>query len=316
MDKLTFKYFSFVKICFLTLVLVFATNGSSLTLASEVKTPKIHEVPIIEGAAEVREMNFERARLEATSNGMKNAVRSLIMELMDKVPQEKEELINTLINNNYEKYIHGYRILSEVINKNLFTNSMSVELFVSEIQKDLLGLELKIGKKDPAIFVLIDEKVSPLYSEDNFMTLFSVSEDAILKEMIKLGWDVFGREQVLKMKMAEGELRDAINGDKQRAILAGKAIKADYLLLGTATKRETEENVFEITFKIYSVEEEKMISGKTVTGTFKSEDAFMASAQALRNAGAETAIYFDETLKKLMPAKEKISVDNQVQPKE
>ncbi|MFQ5560923.1 MAG: hypothetical protein ACE5FU_10115 [Nitrospinota bacterium] len=297
---------------FLFLIVTFLLIPQKM-LASTFNRPKILQIEVVEGISPVQEKNFEKARAEATKDGKKNAVRLAIGDILGEISEESGEMVTSLVDSNFEKYTHGYSILMEIVDEAFFMNLMSVDLFIDELKKDLVDLELSLNAESaPALLILIDERVSPIYSDENFLTLFSISEDALLKEMTKRNWDIQGRDKVSEIENT-GAIRDAINGSLDGALFIGQNLQTDYLLFGVADRLvpgngpENGNEFVKIEYKIVSMGKKEVISEGEISGTSNSTDSFLATAQALRDAGTKLALHFNTVLNREMEKEQFIS---------
>ena len=295
---------------------IFLFLSLSLTLtstffASEAAKPRISTV-IIEGTAVVIDGDLTLAK----DSAIKNAMRSAVEDVVTNFTKEVEGLdvykgsLEENIYNNYENFIQSYKILGEMQDKDTYSVTIQVNIFEDSIKKRLLSLGIASIKHDNRkILLIIDEKTNISLAEDNLLTLFSISEDAVSKMLTDTGFEIINRTTV-RNKIDLKELKQAITGDGKIVYNIGKQFNADMVILGVAeVKAETGGVKAELNAKVYSVKKETLIVEKNEITNVLTTDKVIGIAQSLRNAADKVAPVLVDFIKKELEGENKNKKD-------
>lgn len=277
----------------------------SLTLTStfsvvEAAKPRL-STAVVEGTATVTDGDLTLAK----DSAIKNAMRSAVEDVVANFTKEVEGLdvykgsLEENIYNNYENFIQSYKILGEMQDKDTYSVTIQVNIFEDSIKKRLLSLGITSIKHDNRkILLIIDEKTNISLAEDNLLTLFSISEDAVSKMLADTGFEIINRTTV-RNKIDLKDLKQAITGDGKIVYNIGKQFNADMVILGVAeVKAETGGVKAELNTKVYSVKKETLIVEKNEITNVLTTDKVIGIAQSLRNAADKVAPVLIDFIKK------------------
>ncbi|MBI5749092.1 MAG: flagellar assembly protein T N-terminal domain-containing protein [Nitrospinae bacterium] len=278
---------------------------------SEAAKPRISTV-IIEGTAVVIDGDLTLAK----DSAIKNAMRSAVTDVVTNFTKEVEGLdvykgsLEENIYNNYENFIQSYKILGEMQDKDTYSVTIQVNIFEDSIKKRLLSLGIASIKHDNRkILLIIDEKTNISLAEDNLLTLFSISEDAVSKMLTDTGFEIINRTTV-RNKIDLKDLKQAITGDGKIVYNIGKQFNADMVILGVAeVKAETGGVKAELNAKVYSVKKEALIVEKNEITNVLTTDKVIGIAQSLRNAADKVAPVLVDFIKKELEGENKNKKD-------
>ena len=267
---------------------------------SEAAKPRL-STAVVEGTAVVTDGDLTLAKDSAIKNAMRNAVEGIVTNFI----QETEDLVmykwslEEGIYNNYEKFIQSYKILGDMQDKDSYSVTLQVNIFEDSIKKRLLSLGIASIKHDNRkILLVIDEKTNISLAEDNFLTLFSISEDAVSKMLADTGFEIINRTTV-RNKIDLKDLKQAITGDGKIVYNIGKQFNADIVILGVSeVKPETGGVRAELNAKVYSVKKETLIVEKNEITNVLTTDKVIGIAQSLRNAADKVAPVLVDFIKK------------------
>ncbi len=266
----------------------------------EAAKPRLSTV-ILEGEAEIADENYISARETAINNVMRKAVEDIVADSVNdpEILEANRESLEESIYRNYDDFIQSYKVLGETQDKNSYSVTLQMNIFEDSIKKRLSSLNIKFLSKDNLkIFLLIDERTGISVVEDNFLTLFSISEDAVSKKLTEAGFEVINRNAA-RNKLDVKELKKALAGDGNIASAIGKSFNADMVIIGTANiKFESGGVQAEINAKVFSVKKEKLIVERTEIGSVLTTDRLLGTAQSLRNGSEKISPVLIDFIKK------------------
>lgn len=284
----------------LRIFLFLSLTLTSTFFAAEAAKPRLSTV-IIEGTAVVIDEDLTLAKDSAIKNAMRSAVEDVVTNFI----KETEDLVlykwslEESIYNNYENFIQSYKILGEMQDKDTYNVTIEANIFEDSIKKRLLSLGIASVRHDNRkILLIIDEKTNISLAEDNLLTLFSISEDAVSKMLTDTGFEIINRTTV-RNKIDLKELKQAITGDGKIVYNIGKQFNADMVILGVAeVKTETGGVKAELNAKVYSVKKEALIVERNEITNVLTTDKVIGIAQSLRNAADKVAPVLIDFIKK------------------
>lgn len=241
---------------------------------------------IVEGIAVITEGNPISARDSAIKNAMRIAVEDIVLNSVKEEGLEiYKESLEDNIYKNCEDFIQSYKMLAEMQNEDTYSVTLQMNIFVDSIKKRLISLGISVVSHDtPRILLIIEEKTGVFLAEENFLMLYSISEDAISKKLTEGGFEVIDRNAV-RNKIDIKEIRKGLSGDIHIASAIGKYLNADVVILGAANvKAEIGEIKAEINTKVFSVKREALIVERNEVTTVLTTDKILGTAQSLRNA--------------------------------
>jgi hypothetical protein len=285
-----------------TIYLLLLTSYLLLLTVSivEAAKPRLSTV-ILEGEAEVVDGNYISAREAAIKNTMRKAVEEIVADSVNdpEILEANRENLEENIYGNYDDFIQSYKVLGETQDKNAYSVTLQMNIFEDSIKKRLAALNIKFLSKDSRkIFLIIDERTGISVAEDNFLTLFSISEDALSKKLTEAGFEVISRNAA-RNKLDVKELKKALLGDGHIASAIGKPFNADMVIIGTANiKTETGGVQAEINIKVFSIKKEKLIVERNEIASVLTTDRLLGAAQSLRNASEKISPVLIDFIKK------------------
>ncbi|MBI3814011.1 MAG: hypothetical protein HY279_06040 [Nitrospinae bacterium] len=279
--------------------------------AVEAAKPRLSTV-ILEGEAEVADENYISARETAIKNAMRKAVENIVADSVNdpEILEANRENLEESIYKNYDDFVQSYKVLGETQDKNAYSVTLQMNIFENSIKKRLTALNIKFLSKDShKIFLIIDERTGISVVEDNFLTLFSISEDVVSKKLTEAGFEVINRNTA-RNKLDIKELKKALSGDGHIASAIGKSFNADMVIIGNANiKTETGGVQAEINAKVFSVKKEKLIVERNEIASVLTTDRLLGIAQSLRNGSEKILPVLIDFIKKEMEA-EKQTANN------
>ncbi len=288
--------------------LLFTVYCSLFTVSlAEAAKPRL-STAVVEGTAVVTDGDLTLAKDSAIKNAMRSAVEDVVTNLTKEVEglDVYKGSLEENIYNNYENFIQSYKILGEMQDKDTYSVTIQVNIFEDSIKKRLLSLGIASIKHDnKKILLIIDEKTNISLAEDNLLTLFSISEDAVSKMLTDTGFEIINRTAA-RNKIDLKDLKQAITGDGKIVYNIGKQFNADMVILGVAeVKAETGGVKAELNAKVYSVKKETLIIEKNEITNVLTTDKVIGIAQSLRNAADKVAPVLIDFIKKELEGENK-----------
>lgn len=297
-EKQEIRRYVFYGLLSVLLLLVFCF----LPLASDAEAAKPRLSTIIaEGIAAVIEEDQIKAREIAIKNAMRNAVENVVADFI----KESEELemyresLEENIYKNCEDFIQSYKILGDMQDNDIYSITLQLNIFEDSIKKRLLSLGIRPANLTTRILLIIEEKTGHSFTEDNFLTLFSISEEVISEKLKETGFEVIDRGTA-RNKIDIKELRKALSGGGIHSIsVLGSNFNTDLVILGNTNMRtETGRVQAEVNIKVYSVKKEALLLEKNEITTILTTDKVSGTAQSLRTAAEKIASDLVDYLKK------------------
>ncbi len=273
----------------LSMVLLWAF--CSTVSAQEDNTVRVVDVV---GSGAIYGNNMAAAKEQAILNALVSAVATAAAEIQPFQQQvDKFKSYNELLYNQTDRFIKGYKVLTEYLSGRNYRAVVQVTVMKEKIKETLLGANLVRQEHvmPKILFFLAERKmedVLPVYwwGED-LVFVVPLSEEAMAQVIREKGMMVINHGVIVEPLNypAEIPLQDAID--------IGKHMAADIVIIGTATAQKTT-NVMDgnvktfkgaLTAKAYRTETGREIAFAARTAVFASEDDESGGREALFNAG-------------------------------
>jgi len=266
------------------------------TLCSPVWAQEDNTVRVVDvvGSGAIHGNNMAAAKKQAILNALVSAVATAAAEIQPFQEQvDKFKLFNELLYNQTDRFIQGYKVLTEYLSGNNYRAIVQVTVMKDRIKETLLSANLVMQEHvmPKVLFFLAEKKmedVLPVYwwGED-LVFVVPLSEEAMAQVIREKGMMVINHGVIVEPLNypADIPLKDAID--------IGKHMAADIVIIGTATAEKTT-NVMDgnvktfkgaLTVKAYRTETGKEIAFAARTAVFASEDDKSGGREALFNAG-------------------------------
>lgn len=279
----------------LTAIILLILSPSILLAGTENKL-LIREYSV-EGIAVVEEGDTNKARGEAMEDAFKNAVRLATNVMLKREPSAKERReIEEQIVKESKRYVEGYRMAHETFGREYYSVTMSVSLYQGLLNKDLSGTGLKPDSSaSPLVVILIEEKILPIYNRDNFMSLFSISEEGIVTNLAKEAWNVMGRRGIVSLA-SQRKIDNVIDGDVRALVSLGEDVEAAIVVSGSASIDPGSNGRSRLSLLVVSVSGRKVLGEDVFTGYSDSKDPLLAKTGALKDASAKGGSFISKIL--------------------
>jgi hypothetical protein len=266
------------------------------TLCSPVSAQEDNTVRVVDvvGSGAILGSNMAAAKEQAILNALVSAVATAAAEIQPFQQQvDKFKSYNELLYNQTDRYIRGYKVLTEYLSGNNYRAIVQVTVMKDRIKDALLSAKLVMQEHVmPKILFFLAEKkmedVMPVYwwGED-LVFVVPLSEEAMAQVIREKGMMVINHGVIVEPLNypADIPLQDAID--------IGKHMAADIVVIGSATAEKTT-NVMDgnvksfkgtLTAKAYRTETGKEIASAARTAVSASEDDESGGREALFNAG-------------------------------
>lgn len=266
------------------------------TLCSPVWAQEDNTVRVVDvvGSGAIHGNNMAAAKERAILNALVSAVATAAAEIQPFQEQvDKFKLFNELLYNQTDRFIQGYKVLTEYLSGKNYRAIVQVTVMKDRIKETLLSANLIMQEHvmPKVLFFLAEKKmedVLPVYwwGED-LVFVVPLSEEAMAQVIREKGMMVINHGVIVEPLNypADIPLKDAID--------IGKHMAADIVIIGTATAEKTT-NVMDgnvktfkgaLTVKAYRTETGKEIAFAARTAVFASEDDKSGGREALFNAG-------------------------------
>jgi len=246
------------------------------------------------GSGNIHDNDMASAREQAILNALVSAVATVTVEFQPFQQQvDKFKIFNELLYNQTDRFIQGYKVLTEYQSGNSYRAIVQATVMKDRIKKTLLGADLvKQAHVMPRILFFLSEKkledILPVYwwGED-LVFVVPLSEEALGQTLKDAGMTVINHAIIVE------PLNYPVDIPLQEAIDLGKHMAADIVIIGTAIAEKTT-NVMDgnvktfkgsVTTKAYRTETGEEIAFAARTAVFASEDDETGGHEALFNAG-------------------------------
>ncbi|MBU2590834.1 MAG: hypothetical protein ABIJ24_05595 [Nitrospinota bacterium] len=276
--------------------IIFLILSPSILLAGTENKLLIREYSV-EGVAIVEEGDTNKGRGDAMEDAFKNAVRLSTNVMLKREPSanERREIEEQIVTGS-KRYVEGYRMAHETFGKGYYSVTMAISLYQGLLNKDLSDMGLKPDSSaSPLVVVLIEEKILPTYNRDNFMSLFSVSEEGIVTDLAKETWNVMGRRGIANLA-SQRKIDNAIDGDVRSLVSLGEDVAAAIVVSGSASIDPSTNGRSRLSLLVVSVSSRKVLGESVFTGYSNSKDPLLAKTGALKDASAKGERYISEIL--------------------
>lgn len=260
-------------------------------LAQEKDTVSVVEVM---GSGAIHGNNMASAKEQAISNALVSAVATVATEIQPFQQQvDKFKLFNELLYNQTDRFIQGYKVLTEYLSGNNYRAIVQATVMKDRIKETLLGANLVMQEHvmPKVLFFLTEKKMEdilPVYWwGQDLVFVVPLSEEAMAQTMKDKGMTVINHAVIVE------PLNYRTNIPLQEAIDLGKHMAADIVIIGTAIAEKTS-NVMDgtvktfkgsVSAKAYRTETGKEIAFAARTAVFASENDEKGGREALFNAG-------------------------------
>ena len=253
------------------------------TLCSPVPAQEDNTVSVVDvvGSQAIHGNNMAAAKEQAILNALVSAVAATAAEVQPFQQQlDKFKLFNELLYNQTDRFVQGYKVLTEYLSGNNYRAIVQVTVMKDRIKETLLGanLVMQAHVMPKILFFLAERKMQdilPVYwwGED-LVFVVPLSEEAMAQVMREKGMTVINHGVIVEPLNypADIPLEDAID--------IGRHMAADIVIIGTATAEKTT-NVMDgnvktfkgsIAVKAYRTETGKEIAFTARTAVSASED--------------------------------------------
>jgi hypothetical protein len=260
-------------------------------LAQEKDTISVVEVM---GSGAIHGDDMASAKEQAILNALVSAVATVATEIQPFQQQvDKFKLFNELLYNQTDRFIQGYKVLTEYLSGNNYRAIVQATVMKDRIKETLLGANLVMQEHVmPKILFFLAEKkmedILPVYWwGQDLVFVVPLSEEAMAQTMKDKGMTVINHAVIVE------PLNYRTDIPLQEAIDLGKHMAADIVIIGTAIAEKTS-NVMDgtvktfkgsVSAKAYRTETGKEIAFAARTAVFASENDEKGGREALFNAG-------------------------------
>jgi len=279
------------KMCFLLVNVVLLGALCCPVLAQEDDAVSVVDVV---GSGAIHGNDMASARERAISNALVSAVASVAIEFQPFQQQvDKFKLFNELLYNQTDRFIQGYKVLTEYLSGKNYRAIVQATVMKDRIKNTLLSADLvKQDHVMPKVLFFLAEKkmedILPVYwwGED-LVFVVPLSEEAMAQALKDEGMTVINHAVIVE------PVNYPVDLPLQDAIDLGKHMAADIVVIGTAVAEKTT-NVMggnvksfkgSVTTKAYRTETGKEIAFAARTAVSASEDDETGGREALFNAG-------------------------------
>ncbi len=288
---MVFALISIKRTGFLLVSMVLLWTWCCPVLAQEDTTVSVVDVV---GSGAIHGKNMAAAKEQAILNALVSAVATTATEIQPFQQQvDKFNLFNELLYDQTDRFIQGYKVLSEYLSGKNYRAIVQVTVMKDRIRETLLNAKLVMqAHVMPKILFFLTERkmedILPIYwwGED-LVFVVPLSEEAMAQVMREKGMTVINHGVIVEPLNypADIPLQDAID--------IGKHMAADIVIIGTAIAEKTT-NVMDgnvktfkgsLTTKAYRTATGKEIAFAARTAVFASEDDESGGREALFNAG-------------------------------
>jgi hypothetical protein len=260
-------------------------------LAQEDDTVSVVEVI---GSGAINGDDMASAKEQAIMNALVSAVAAVAAEIQPFQQQlDKFKLFNELLYNQTDRFIQGYKVLTEYLSGNNYRAIVQATVMKDRIEETLLSADLVMQEHTmPKILFFMAEKkmedVLPVFWwGQDLVFVVPLSEEAMAQTMKDKGMTVINHGAIVEPLnyRADIPLQDAID--------LGKHMAADIVIIGTAIAEKTT-NVMDgtvktfkgsVSAKAYRTETGKEIAFAARTAVSASENDEKGGHEALFNAG-------------------------------
>ena len=260
-------------------------------LAQEDDTVSVVDVV---GSGAIYGDDMASAKEQAISNALVSAVAAVAAEIQPFQQQvDKFKLFNELLYDQTDRFIQGYKVLTEYLSGNNYRAIVQATVMKDRIRETLLSANLIMQEHvmPKILFFLAEKKIEdilPVYWwGQDLVFVVPLSEEAMAQTMKDKGMTVINHGVIVEPLnyRADISLQDAID--------LGKHMAADIVIIGTAIAEKTT-NVMDgnvktfkgsVSAKAYRTETGKEIAFAARTAVFASEDDEKGGREALFNAG-------------------------------
>ncbi len=279
------------KMSFLVVNVVLLWTLCCPVLAQEDDTVSVVDVV---GSGAIHGNDMASAREQAILNALVSAVATVADEFQPFQQQVgKFKIFNELLYNQTDRFIQGYRVLTEYLSGNNYRAIVQATVMKDKIKETLLSADLvKQEHIMPKVLIFLAEKkmedILPVYwwGED-LVFVVPLSEEAMAQALKDAGITVINHAVIVE------PVNYPVDVPLQEAIDLGKHMAADIVIIGTAVAKKTT-NVMDgnvktfkgsVSTKAYRTETGKEIAFAARTAVFASEDDETGGHEALFNAG-------------------------------
>lgn len=267
-------------------------------------------VPVYEVTAkvDVLEENFLKARQQAVTASMKEAVKAAMEEMLGAEVYEANQrsLIGTI--SRARRYVRGYRFLEAKDNPNemIVEVRLEVTLFTEILRKKLRRLGILIGPgAEGTVVILIKETSFSRAGDAGFWDYTPFAESALAKSFATAGFMVIERDS-LRGLVSEGAAMEAVQGDIETAADIGLKTGADMVIIGNAIAKrmpggsalDLERVRANISLKVVSPSNSVIIAAKSDFATADGEDVMTGERDAFNKVSAKLSGFLVESFRK------------------
>jgi len=183
----------------------------------------------VNGAAQIVENNYARAKSEGLTDAYKKAVSQCLTRILgEKSFKEKSRLIEEHFLQDPAAFVDRFRIGSENFAGDLYTVEVAVELSLDKIQIELVQSGLDRSKKESLALAVVEEEGDEFRS--SWLAVSPTQSQA--EKLLALEIQRWGYRIVKPAAIIDPQKLDKIMDDKSWALQLGDRFNAKLLVLG------------------------------------------------------------------------------------
>ena len=252
------------------------------------------------GTGSIHGDNVSFARDEAISDCLMMAVGLVVTELVpSQTVIEKFPLLNQLIYSKADRFVQGYKVLTETAKGKKYRVLVQANIAVDRIQEQLSqsGLPLDANANFKVLLLIAEQNLedhSPkFWWGESYAFAESISESQVAAALTAQGFNVMDRFSLDKSTFMENGDPIGHQPDNDQAIIMGRLFQADIVVVGTAVA-ESAPNVMGQELKSYKgtmsaraihIEKNSEIAALTQTALSAEADDISGGRKALAAVG-------------------------------
>ncbi len=281
---------------------------------------------VVTGTGNIEKEDDASAREEAIAESLVTAVGLAMAEIMPlELLVSNFQTLNEILYFNTDRFINGYRVLTETKYKNLYRVVVQVRVSTFKIRKQLSNIGILLDKKKvPRLLLLIAEQnledILPQYWWQVGVQPTENKAETILKELFKKKGFIVTKHRAVP-QFSEDEINlDTPEPDDNTAVALGSKFNADIVIIGRAFADQTQNTMgeelrsFKGTVTARAIE---IKTGKEIAKTFQTdisvnaddiEGGHLAVSRACTMAGEDLALQMTAAFEKTEKKSTKIKI--------
>ncbi len=280
---------------------------------------------VVTGTGNIEKNDDASAREEAIAESLVTAVGLAMTEIMPlELLVSNFQTLNEIMYYKTDRFINGYRVLTETKYKNLYRVVVQAKISSFKIRKQLSNIGILLDKKKvPKLLLLIAqqnlEDTLPQYWWQNGVQPIENKAETIIKKLFQKKGFIVAKHKVVP-QFSEDEINlDTPEPDDTTALALGSKFNADIIIIGRAFADQTQNTMGEELRSFKGTAFARAIdikTGKEIGKTFQTdisvnaddiEGGHLAISRASTLAGEDLAIQltaaFEKTEKKFTKIK-------------